>query len=170
MVDIIPKQETIYSSWQKVAWYGSLVLTVFGAAAFAFLFLADNSAKSKLQETKADLTREETAEEASLEASIFGTQKRIEDYSSLRNQRKDLLKVFEFIESITLPETSFGQLGFDSKDAKVVMPGTSKNFKTLAQQFEVLKQSKDISGLNLFNISVGQEGVGFSIEFTLNSL
>ena len=170
MVDIIPKQETFYPLWMKAVWYGSFVLAIFGIAAFAFLFLSENSAEAKLKNIEAELKREKTAEEKTLEDSIFSVQKRIEDYSTLRTQRKGILKVFEFVEQTTLPQTAFGQLGFDPRQNKVVLPGISKDFMSLGQQFEILKQRKEISNLSLFNISIAKEGIGFSIEYTINNI
>jgi len=104
-----------------------------------------------------------------LEEKIASLSKKMSDFPELLENHKITSNLFNFLKAICHPKVQFTFLRFDTKECQISLSGKTESFHTLGEQILILQGEKDIKGLQISNISLGEEGkVNFGLTFTFS--
>ena len=117
--------------------------------------------------TDLDQQLKKTAEEKELENNLLAKEKRINDFKGLLSKHKKVINVFNFLQEKTHPQASFSSFQLDSK-GQISLSGSTKSFENLGQQLLALKGESLLDDVTLSEVSMGQEGITFSLRLLLN--
>ncbi len=76
--------------------------------------------------------------------------------------------VFPVFENMTDQSVTYSSFGLSVKDKTVTIDGVAKDYKTLADQLALYKQSPDVSDVVLEGSSFSNNQVRFTVKLTLN--
>jgi len=153
--------------WWLIAPAAILLVAVLALAGSYIYFMVANK---KMAGRVNELESESAALEKNIkikEGEVFLIRQRIEDFNSLLKKHKQLVNTFAFLEAKTTKDIVYTSFDFNNidKDSLVVVDGKSPNFLALAQQLDIFKKEEAISGLNLADISINEDGeVVFSLK------
>lgn len=164
MVEIIPKSSQSSPLLPKVLFAAALGVFVFSVGGFILLFFLESSAQTKIEEAEMLLGSEKTLEQTQLEQDVFVTRTRLEDFTTLVEQRKDVLPVFSFLESAVHPDVTFLSMNVDTNFHTTQLRGTAKSFLALDEQLAVLKAREEANSFSLTNLKLGEQG---GVDFQL---
>ena len=90
----------------------------------------------------------------------------------MAQNRKELSQIFNFLERNTLPKVQFKSFTAKAQESLLTIDGVvhEDDFTTLARQYLMLEKDKDVSSVNLANISLSREReVEFTFDIVLKS-
>ncbi len=168
MVEIIPKQELASKREKLPLFVACILLVAVLAGLFAFWQLKTNTQKTivKLEEF---LQRGKTAKEQQLEQKMLMYQKKLSDFDTFAQSRKNPLRFFQFLEQNTHPKVFFTNTTLDVPNRSLLVQGETLDFITLDQQLSLFKQKSEIESVQLSKLDIGQQGrVTFTLELTFS--
>jgi len=169
-VQIIPKPKPKVPRWVRGTFWLSLILMIVSVGLFFFLQAQVSSLdhqKQALERQLANITTSSSQKE--LEREISKLSEKIQDFSYILKDHKKSSKFFEFLQDSTHPKVQFVSLNLDVKNYQAHLTGKTENFKTLGEQLLILKQNKNIKGLDVSNIILDREGkVKFDLMFSFS--
>jgi hypothetical protein len=168
MIEIIPRPKPKPPFWQGVLLWISVSLLVLSALGYFVLGYLEKRDSQTLQDLEELLAEEKTVKEIdSLEKEVFEHQEKIEDFSRLFSSHQLSSNLFKLLESKTHPQVFWMSISLDTEDLTVSLAGQTQDFQTLGQQISILKEEELISGIDLFDIQLGEEGrVNFKLGLT----
>ncbi len=111
------------------------------------------------------LVRERTPAETDMEKRVFLTDKRINDFSILVEDRVSAINFFGFFEGLVHPQVWFTGIELDLMVAQATVSGQAESFFVLEQQLMIFREELLIKETKLIGSEVGEEGgVGFEIK------
>jgi len=169
-MEIIPKETPKIPPWLDILFYfaiGFLVLV------FIASFVINQPLKSS-QETLEDLEStlaKEVSERASLKNEILTYQKKINDFSFLIDNHRNVSKIFAFMENQCHPKVWFSGFSLNAEERMVTLTGEAQDFESLGQQMLILRDEKMIKSVGLLNISMKKEGkITFNLSISFDPL
>src|SRR3989338_4143433 len=100
MIEIIPKPTTETPRWQKILFYFSILFLVAVVLSY-FVFVASfKKSVSHLGSLEEELQKTKFPDELALEKKVGLTQKKIQDFFRIFDQRTSSSKIFEFLEGV----------------------------------------------------------------------
>ena len=163
-MEIIPKQKQEYPFFTQILFFGSMLFLLASVGGYFLLLSLQAKSAGKLQGIQQLLSQGTTPEEAMAEKTIFQYRDKFNDFSLLAQKKNDVRPVFEFLESYTHPQVVFTTLNVEPSIQTLKLVGATLNFRTLQEQMAIF-QGKDLEGLNLSNIVLGEKGeVIFQLE------
>ena len=167
-VEIIPKKAPTVSVWWNILFYFLLLLVI---ALIAGFFVLENMAKDltkELNNIKAEVEAEKTAERLVLQKDLLDTKRKVGVFSQLINQHQKSSAALYLAQDICHPRTWFTSFSFALKDNQVSLTGVTENFLTMGQQQIFLEREENAKNTELSSIALGTEGrVNFNTSFSL---
>ena len=164
MVDIIPKQqETELSSIVLTIAVAVLIIAV---GSFGVFFLLKERSEGKLEEATASLIEGKSSEQVRLESEILQTKTKLEDFSVLAIEKKNIAPFFAFVEENAHPGVVFSQLALNPRENKAVLDGEIQSFRNLQEQINLFREEGS-GEVALTSISLGEAG---QVRFVLSIL
>lgn len=149
----------------KALFAASIAVFVVAFGGFALLFFLESRTQGKIDEAEMLLTTEKTVEETELEQEVFLARARLQDFSTLAAQRKNMLSAFSFLESTVHPDVTFLAVSVNTALQVMQLKGQAKSFAVLDEQLAVLQAKAEQSSLSLTDLRLGQTGgVDFQME------
>lgn len=165
MIDIIPKSSQSSPLLVRIFFILSIGVFSVSVGGFVLLFFLELGVQQRIVEVKNILGAEKTQAEAQLEQEVSVVRTRLEDFTTLVRQRKDVLPAFSFLETVVHPDVTFLAMGIDSVRQSMQLRGSAESFSALDEQLVVLKARSEPSSLSLTNLKLGiQGGVDFQME------
>ena len=165
MVEIIPKQKLEYPLFAQLLFWGSLIFLFLVVGSFFVLLSLQGKTEKSLEHIQQNLAQGKTPEEVSLEKTIFRYRDKFNDFEQLAAARNDVRPVFEFLESYTHPKVVFTALDLEPGIQTLKLVGATSTFRTLQEQMATFQGKAELAGLNLANITLGEQGeVVFQLE------
>lgn len=170
MVDIIPKEVSKIPTFLNILFYSSIVALVFSLAAFFILNGSLRSSKEKLTELNSNLTATVgDAERISLEKEVFRYQDKINTFATVFKKHKASSNIFDLIQKYTHPNVWFKSFDLNLVTSSLGLTGQAKDFKSLGQQIIVLGQESAFQKVDLFNVSISDDGkVNFNLSISVD--
>ena len=156
MVDIIPKEQEIQLS--SIILVVVVVMLVVVVGVFGFFVFLKAKTTDRLSQITEQLMERKSPEESALQFRILSTKKKLEDFATFVAKRSHPLSFFTFIEDNTHPNTTFTSLALNPQEGKAVLDGDVPTFRTLEEQIKQLKAQREIIGVNLTALSLGEAG------------
>ncbi|MDO8470435.1 MAG: hypothetical protein Q7S63_00465 [bacterium] len=158
MVQIIPKQEEDRPLWVDILFFLSLGSVVLCVGAFFFLQSAQGSAREKVAVLDASLAKERNADFLSLEAETKGLKRKVQDFTTLFQERENPLVPLAVLESATHPKTFFKTLSLDLETNSMEMEGRAETFRAVEEQLAIFRTIKGVTSVELSNLGFSSEG------------
>lgn len=156
MVDIIPKQQEIQLS--SIILVAVIVILIVVVGIFGFFLFLKSRTTDRLSQVTEQLMERKSPEESALQSRILYTRTKLEDFAVFIAKRPDPLAFFAFIEDNTHPNTTFSELALNPQAGKAVLNGNVPTFRTLEEQIIQLKSQREITGVDLTSLSLGEAG------------
>lgn len=163
-IDIIPTEAPKLPKWLNFVFYFFLIFLVVSIVGLFVLNGFVKKYQAGLEELEAALSQEPGISDSVLEKEVLDAKNKIDDFSFLANQRKEVSGVFSIIESICHPKVWFSDFQFDPAQGEANLKGETENFETLGQQILILKNDERLENFELGGISIAKEG---KIDFEL---
>lgn len=169
MVQVIPRkiaqQESIIK--KVLPWFSLLLIVVVIGAYFLFDYQG-RKAEKLLEQTKEEIAKNQTPEQAELQKTVLGFQKRIDDVILLLGEKEKASDSLKFLETYVHPEVYFNYLSIDFKGRALSLDGVSSDFTSLGQQIFAFQQDPFIESVELSNVGLSDQGdVKFAIKLLL---
>ena len=164
-IEFIPKPVSRKINIADYAFYSAIVLILAAVSLFLISLYAIKMANKTIDELKAGLVQEKTAERQDLERKIIAYQQKIGDFAKIINAHYLPSKLFTNIEDLTHPKLYFTNIAFSAKEMTVKFSGQTDNFESLGQQILVLKSYPMIKSYSLLAAGLGKdEGIAFVLD------
>ncbi len=167
MVEIIPKKTDETPSWQKILFYGLVLIAVLLIITYFVLFYLQNKAEGTLSDLEARLQEVREPEVSRMEAEIISDKKKIDDFAPFLESHVLTSNFFNFLEKNTHPKVVFADLNISINIARVTLSGKTDNFLSLGQQLAIFDDNPMVDNLVLSHISLNDKG---GVDFHLNML
>lgn len=170
MTEIIPKQNESRISGATLLFL--LALAVFLGISFFFFLTRSTEVEVdiELRRTREELARGKTPEEKQLERTILRTREKLEDFARVSSNAAHPAPVFRFLEERTHPNVTFTQLNLQPKSFQAALSGSARDFQSLDEQMNVLKERTELISSRLSNIGLGPDGqVAFHLDLVFQS-
>ena len=165
MIDIIPKVSQSPPLLVRIFFILSIGVFLVSVGGFVLLFFLELGIQQRIVEIEDTLGAEKTQEQTQLEQEVSVVRTRLEDFTTLVRQRKDVLPAFSFLETVVHPDVTFLAMSIDSVRHNMQLQGSAESFFALDVQLVVLQARSEPSSLSLTNLNIGiQSGVDFQIE------
>ncbi|MCH8244298.1 hypothetical protein IIB97_00160 [Patescibacteria group bacterium] len=165
MIDIIPKVSQSPPLLVRIFFILSIGVFLVSVGGFVLLFFLELGIQQRIVEIEDTLGAEKTQEQTQLEQEVSVVRTRLEDFTTLVRQRKDVLPAFSFLETVVHPDVTFLAMSIDSVRHNMQLQGSAESFFALDEQLVVLQARSEPSSLSLTNLNIGiQSGVDFQIE------
>lgn len=170
MVEIIPKPTEAMPRWQKIFLAVSLLLVLASALSYFLLGRFQQQIAADLKKVETLLAQGQTEKERRLENEVLTAQDKIEKFAILFGKHRYTSNVFNALEAITHPKVQFNRINFELSSSKADLEGVTESFHSLGQQLLLLQGSEAITGVELTDIYIAQEGgqVGFGLSVSFN--
>jgi len=145
-----------------------LILAFIGS--YLYFYIVNKSLVEKIQDSRDSSIELDTAI-TNNEAAIMVSQRRIDDFSSLFQEHRDLSNVFKFIDENTIPSVWFYGFELDkSNKNRVIISGKTSSFFVIEQQISVFKKHELVKRAELSDINIDEKGgfIDYSITVTFN--
>lgn len=98
---------------------------------------------------------------------VLEFKQKLDPFLLMAQNRKELSQIFNFLERNTLPKVQFKSFTAKAQESLLTIDGVvhEDDFTTLARQYLMLEKDKDVSSVNLANISLSRER---EVEFTFD--
>lgn len=132
------------------------------------------SAKIYLQRTEIQKIQKEiilagTPEQKQKEEYVFATQKKINDFAALLQERKKTSNIFSFIEKNSLPEVWFSKFSVSQKNNEIGLDGETENDLLLSKQISIFEKSPYVKKIVSLRSGSSESGkTSFSISLALD--
>jgi hypothetical protein len=165
MVEIIPKAREQYSLFNRVFFGVSAVSLVVALGGFLLFLFLESKSQGELGRLEALLATEKTPEEVQLEKDVSASRIRLQDFSGLVRERKNLLLGFLFLQETAHPEVLYVGANLDSSLNNMQVKGNAASFIALEEQIAIFQAREELSSLSLTSLRLAQErGVDFQLE------
>jgi Tfp pilus assembly protein PilN len=169
MVQVIPRkiaqQESIIK--RVLPWFSLLLIVLVVGAYFIFDYQGKR-AGTLLEETKEEITKNQTAEQTALQKNILSFQKRVNDVILLLKDKGKVSDSFKFLETYVHPKIYFNYLSIDFKGRTISLDGVSNDFTSLGQQISAFQQDPFLKSVELSSVGLSElGGVRFSLKLLL---
>lgn len=165
MIEIIPKPIAKLPFWQNILFYLSIALLIISIISFFVLNRFLETAKAELQNLEETLDRERTPEEAALEKRVFDYQKKMEDFTTLKDLHLYPSKFFDFFQDLCHPQVWFSKFNLNLRNYDLTISGQTDTFSTLGQQLLIFQEREEIQEVNLSQLKISKIG---KVDFTLS--
>lgn len=166
-IEIIPKARIKIPTWTVFLLVFDVIIILGLGATYFYFYQTSKKMTQVIEEKKQALI--DTPQEKALEANILLQEKRINTFSRVLSEHRQVKNIFTFLEEACHPEVEFGNFNFDSKDNSVTVSGKTVSFIVLGQQIMILKNKKELSKITLSGVSLSKEGdIIFSLQLTFN--
>jgi len=167
LVKIIPKPKPKIPAYLNFLFWFFLILLIVLVGFYFFLENRISSFEQKREELEKEIAPSQNQRE--LEEKITSFSKKMSDFPKLLENHKITSNLFNFLKAICHPKVQFTSLRLDVGECQISLFGKTESFHTLGEQILILQKEKDIKGLEISNISFGQEGkVNFGLTFTFS--
>lgn len=167
-MEIIPKETPKLPNWINHLFYCFLAFFVLSVIGFFVLNAFLKKAQQELEYLGSALVGEKSFSDPSLEREILAEKKKIDDFSFLIGQRREMPEIFSFLQNISHPKVWFSSFDFNIDKSTINLQGETENFESLGQQLYILDSEESIAGYELGNISVSEGGkIGFNLSISL---
>jgi len=103
------------------------------------------------------------------EKTVFGYQKKINDYALLINKYEFASNIFGFLEKETLPNVWFSKFSQPTLQNQIDLAGEAENLDALSRQTSAFEKSEFVKKVSLLNSSIGELGkVSFNLSLALD--
>lgn len=171
MVDLIPKQNVRYPNPATLLFYGGLFVLIGVAGAFLLLSVLNRGIKKDIVSLEQEISRQKTAEELELEATVLRYEQKLQDFGKVAAARVSALPFFEFLEKHVHPGVFFTRFALEGATRTVLLSGESKDFKTLGRQLAIFEDATGVFSVDVSDIGITQKGnVTFHFTLVFNGL
>lgn len=167
--NIIPKPKLSLPFWANplVGISGAILLLMVGL--FGFYYFQASSWQAKVNAKKGDYIALGTPENRAIEERADKIAEQLEKFSQAFASHRTSYVFFDFLKSNCHPNVSFSSLTLVPGSGKVSLAGQTNNYKSLGEQIVVLKDIKELSVLEISDITLDKEGkVTFKLSFTID--
>ena len=166
-IEIAPKKEVEVPIWATLFLVICLIgVLVFLGSYFYFSFSIKNINQKIAQK---DELLKETAQEIELKKEVFKKEEKINSFSDLILNHKNISNIFTFLEKTTHPKIVFSNFSFNSSNNEIILQAKAENFIILGQEILNLKKENLLTKITLSGVSLNPEGkVDFSLHLFLN--
>ena len=173
-VDLVPSSTKI-KSWKQIS--GLILASVFGAlgvvAVFYFGLLVATARWSSNESSTANniaTIEEKLLSFEDISKEINGIGKEVNLVYDVLNKHIYWTNFFALVEKYTLPDVYYGSVSA-SNNGSLTLDATAPDYATVAKQLKILQQPEAVefvTAVDISSASLGDTGVSFAIEFTLN--
>lgn len=156
MVEIIPKKEKKEISLESIFFLISILFFLFSLSLFLYFSYLIKNTEEKIADTSQQIFNLWTPETRELEKEVLKWRDKISHFNNIINQYLKSSKFFPYLEEKTHKKVYFTKIDLDLEKLKCQLEGQTESFYTLAQQFEIFKNS--FPNAKLENISFSNEG------------
>jgi hypothetical protein len=119
------------------------------------------------------ITTLQSQRDVKVEEALIELDKTIKSLDDVLKDRIYPANIFGVLEDLVLPEVFFSSFSSDVSGAAVSIDVTAKNYRVLAEQMIVFKESRQIENVEFSSINLGDEGyasANFDVELDPNLL
>ena len=156
MVQIIPKQQDKLPLWMDILFFLSLGACILSLGAFLFLQNAQRNAEKILAQVSEDLAKERSSEFISLEANLKQVKGKMQNFTTLFEERENPLLTLAMVESTAHPQTFFKTMSMDTKTNEIQLEGIAQTFPAVEEQLIVFRNTPGILSVDLTNLGFSQ--------------
>ncbi|MCH8048514.1 hypothetical protein IIC44_00210, partial [Patescibacteria group bacterium] len=132
---------------------------------FALLFFFESKTQTRIEETEILLRTEKTPAQVQLEQDVSQAKTRLQDFAKLVQQKKDILPIFSFLETVVHPKVTFLSMSVDANSHTMQLQGIAESFSALDEQLVILQAREEPNSVSLTDLQVGQQGgINFQME------
>ena len=156
--------------FSDILFYISISLLISAILCY-FVFLAKISSQQKtINQIDLSMSTIGTDAQKQKESLIFNYQGKINDFSSLLQNRKSSLNILSLLEQDTMPKVWFNRFNMSEKDRSVVLSGEAESMEVLSRQVMVFESNNSISKIDVLSSTLGDSGrVSFNLNVVLDS-
>ncbi len=168
-IEITPKQKIKIPIWVIIIGVFCVILVLAFLTSYFYLYWSVKRMSQEIEERNlATFPLEKAIREKKGEISPI--KQKIDDFNELLSGHKKPLKIFEFLERVSLPNVWFSTFSFTFEKGELSVSGETDSFITIEQQFLILKQEPLVKDLNLSGLSMSGEGeISFTFLLTFDS-
>lgn len=121
--------------------------------------------KKDIKELDTALESVGTDQQKNFEKTVFGYQKKINDFTAILKNRQFVSGVFSFMEQQTFFNVWFDKFTMNKKDGELDMSGEADNMAALSRQVSALEKNEYVKKITVLSSKAGNSG---NIQFNLN--
>jgi len=164
MVDIIPKAPRQYSLISRAAFVLAVSSFILTLGSFLILWYLQGRSASVLFDVEERLTAGRTQEQNALEANVFSSRTRLQDFSSLLALRKNFLPAFLFLETTVHPNVYFPGVSVNAARQTLELRGKATSFAVLDEQLAIFEAREEPGAISLTSLRLSETG---GVDFQL---
>ena len=164
LVKIIPKSKPETPKAITLFLWVSLLLLVFFLGAYIFLKIEKNSLSAEIKAVENEFIA--AGPDKELEKDLKNTAKKINDFSRILGEHKNISGLFNFLRDYCHPKAAWSELFASIPEMKVSLEGETLNFKTLGEQLLAFSKAEGVKEIEVDGVSLTREGkVEFGLSF-----
>jgi len=155
--------------WMDVIFYFVMSLLIASLFCYGIFFAKNSILKKQIYEEASKLQTVGTPKQKAEEKEVLNYRTKINDFSNLLKNHEFASNAFAFLESQTMPNIWFKQIGLDENAASVQLSGEAENMNAFSRQVAAFENNKYIKNLGTLNSSLGESArISFNIYFELD--
>jgi len=164
-IELTPQKRTRAPLLMTIVGITAVFIILAFLGSYIYFYIVNNSIAKKIKELD-DSSQELNNTIKSSEDQLLAVQKKINDFSVLIANHKDLKNVFDFIDQKTIPAMWFSDFKFDQSKKEeeniIYLEGKTSSFILIEQQLAVFKKESVVKLAELTEVSINKDG---EIEF-----
>lgn len=155
--------------WMDVIFYFVMSLLIATLFCYGIFFAKNSILKKQIYEETAKLQTVGTPKQKAEEKEVLNYRAKINDFSNLLKNHEFASNAFIFLESQTMPNIWFKQIGLDEKSATVQLSGEAENMNAFSRQVAAFENNEYVKNLGTLNSSLGESArISFNIYLELD--
>lgn len=156
-------------SWKDIILYVMIGAFIIFLLSFGILSIIQSKKEIKLSDLINKLTMRSSSEQE-LENRILKYQKKIKIFSTLLDNHKMPLNVFNFLERNTHPKIWFSKLELNLENNNLNLIGQADDFETVSQQISIFNKNQEyVKKVTIIDVSKDiKEKINFNFKIDLN--
>ena len=153
------------AGWMNILLYIFIVFLILIVVGYFLLGFLNWKAQEELNSFSTELQ-----ENSGLEKEIKDYQQKINDFSNIISERKNMIMFLNFFENLCHPLVWVQELKTTNLNNGISFSGKTESFINLGQQFLILKSHPSVESVSLKEIGIDDEegGVKFSFDLRFN--
>lgn len=171
-IEVGGKKEIKIPTWSLVIMGISLVSFLVLLSSYIYFFVSIKRVEAEIEKIDIEITSQKERIKP-VEKKAFEYEVRIRDLGKILRGHKKISSAFNVVEELTHPRVWFSSFSYSSESREISLNGTAENFVALGQQIIILQdklkeENPKIEELNLSGITMGEDGITFSLSLTIS--